>query len=144
MRTTRRDILEEHGLTVAPRDVQNFFWRRYNARGRRPISQLGEIAGRIIARNSAAGPAASTSLSAAWRSVMPDAFAGRTEVEGFAGGRLRVLVDDAATKFVLVRQFSHELIGALNELLAPRQIKRIEYRIGRVQRRAVEEKEAVD
>jgi hypothetical protein len=136
MRTKRRDILEEHDLAVAPPEVRRFFWRRYNSTNRRKAGLLGDLAAEVASRHAAAGIGQVDRLEEAWRSVLPEELGRRTRLEGLSGGRLQVIVDSAATRYVLVRQLGGQLVEALNEAAGTTLVRKIDCRVGRIQPRA--------
>lgn len=128
----RRTILRSHQLENAPPAVQELFWRRYNQaswRRRRPAS-LQELLD-LVTGDSRLLPAEPLAEAAdAWQQVLPDEFKNAARVEGLSGGRLRVVVDSAATRFVLSRQLGQALIDAVNARIGPETVRRIDYRIG--------------
>ncbi|MBI5763166.1 MAG: DUF721 domain-containing protein [Planctomycetes bacterium] len=134
MRRGRREILEEHGLSIAPSEAQRFFWERYNKSRRRPATQVGELLERIETPRLAESADVLGRIRAAWRAIMPEVFSGRTYVEGLRGGTLRVVVASSADRFTLSRQMPNSLIEALNESARGNLVKRIEYRVGALPR----------
>lgn len=136
MHTARRKILDDHGLTIAPRAVKSFFWRRYNTSSRRKAGLLGELAAEIVSRQPTAGPGQLARLSDAWLSILPDELGRSTKVESFSGGRLQVIVDSAATRYVLGRQLAEQLTAALNEVVGATLVRKIDYSVGRVEHHA--------
>lgn len=128
----RRTILRSHQLEFAQPAVQELFWRRYNQatwRRRLPAS-LQELLDLVTgdARLQPAEPL--DEATDAWRQVLPDEFKNSARVEGLSGGRLRVVVDSAATRFVLSRQLGQALIDGLNARIGSEAVRRIDYRIG--------------
>ncbi|HUN81566.1 MAG TPA: DUF721 domain-containing protein [Phycisphaerae bacterium] len=140
MRPTRRQILQENGMVFAPPEVLRMFWRRYNT-ARRPAARMGELAAGVLSKQTRGRGGPLEALSAAWESILPREIAEYTTLESLRGGRLRVVVADAGTRFVLSRQLSQMLTTSLNEALGKQLVKQIEFRIGRRQRgsRPVEE-----
>lgn len=134
MRRGRREILEEHGLSIAPSEAQRFFWERYNKARRAPATHMGELLERVATPRLAESADVLGRIRAAWRAIMPESFAGRTYVEGLKGGTLRVLVASSADRYALSRQTPEPLIEALNESARGNLVRRIEYRIGAVPR----------
>lgn len=128
----RRAILRSHRLESAPRAVQELFWRRYNQTSwrTRPPASLQELLDAVTtdARLQPSGPL--DEIRAAWQRLVPSEFRESAGVEGFSAGRLRVVADSAATRYVLGRQLGQALIDALNTAIGSEVIKRIDFRLG--------------
>ncbi len=128
----RRTILRSNRLENAPPAVQELFWRRYNqARSRRrPPLSLQELLD-VVTKDSRLQPAEPLDeVAAAWQGAVPEEFQKLTRVEGLSGGRLRVAVDSAATRYVLGRQMGQTLIDALNTSVGSQVVQRIDFRLG--------------
>jgi Dna[CI] antecedent DciA-like protein len=128
----RRAILRSHRLESAPRAIQELFWRRYNQTTwrTRPPSSLQDLLDAVAAdaRLQPAGPL--DDIRAAWEQLVPSEFRRSARVEGLSAGRLRVVADNAATRYVLGRQWGQGLIDALNAAIGLEAIKRIDFRLG--------------
>lgn len=130
MRSRRHSILQSHGLVYAPAERQEAFWLCYNHRNRRAAVPLGEVALELLSEGLLRSSRRLGEVSRAWRKVVPGGYESLTQIEGFSGGRVRVTVDSAATKFVLSRQLGQTLVDRLNTCLGRRVVQRIEYRVG--------------
>lgn len=131
----RRAILRSHGLDSAPRTLQEMFWRRYNQTSwrSRPPSSLQELLD-AVAKDSRLQPAGPLDeIRAAWQQLAPSEFQGSASIEGLSSGRLRVVTDSAAIRYVLGRQWGQALIDALNTAIGSEVIKRIDFRLGHQQ-----------
>lgn len=138
----RAAILEREGLTSATPQAQEEFWRRYNFvpwRRRLPAS-LGDVIQKAWPETSGKKSGMGDRLASAWQRVLPAEYAESARVESFAGGRLRVTVDSAATRFVLERQLGEVLVSAVNQEVGSQVVNRIEYRVGQLsgRRKAIE------
>lgn len=134
MRRGRREILEEHGLSIAPSEEQRLFWDRYNKRRLRPAVRVGDLLDRVTKPHMVESADVLSRVRGAWRSILPETFAGRTHVEGLTAGRLRVVVCSSADRYALGRQAGEALIEAMNDTLRSKLVKRIDYRVGAVPR----------
>ena len=131
---SRVSILEREGLSAAPRGVQEEFWRRYNFvpwRRRLPAA-LGDVLAWAWPESAAKKSGLLDRVEAAWLRALPAEYAELTKVEGLTGGRLRISVDSAATRFVLERQLGGSLVAAVNEAMGAQDVGRIEYQVGRM------------
>ena len=132
-RSTRRAILDEHGLLHAPSAIQAEFWRRHNLKrglARRPVARLDELTTGVVGARLARTAERLQRVVDAWDRVLPAAFHSRTRVESLDAGVLRVTVDCAPLKFVLSRQIGAELLSGMNVELSGKRITRIQYRVG--------------
>ena len=128
---SRRKILEEHGLSVAPPWRQRLFWQSYD-RGRRVsrnLAMLGPIAGGLLTEQALRSANRLSWIEKAWREVVPEPYGSRSRVEVFSRGNLVVAVDSAVTKFYLVRLGGAGLAQTLNAFLGGSIVSRVEYRI---------------
>jgi len=128
----RQDILDAHGLAGASRWRQHVFWRTYNAQRRRrarPTPVLGDIAAKAVSAEVLASARLLGSVRVAWQTVLPPQYVARCRVESFRRGGLLVLVDSAATKYVLSRQLGEALRTLMNDCLGSKLVQSIEYRI---------------
>lgn len=131
---SRERILRQGGVADAPRDVQEEFWRRYNFvpwRRRLPAA-LGDLLAKAWPESAGQKSGLLDRVEAAWLRALPAEYADLTKVEGLTGGRLRILVDSAATRFVLERQLGGVLVAAVNEAMGTQDVGRIEYQLGRM------------
>lgn len=133
MRRTRREILRDSGLLIAPAEVQKFFWRRYNAGNRRLPALLSDVAARVVLGRQPDALDDLDRLTQAWKATLPIQFGAKTRIEGLSGGCLRLRVDCAATKYVLTRQLAGDLIAALNATLGSTKVRKLDCRIGRLE-----------
>ncbi len=130
----RTAILQREGLSSAPPGVQEEFWRRYNFvpwRRRLPAA-LGDLLAKAWPESAGQKSGLLDRVEAAWLRALPAEYADLTKVEGLTGGRLRILVDSAATRFVLERQLGGSLVAAVNEAMGASDVGRIEYQVGRM------------
>lgn len=131
---SRERILSQCGVADAPRDVQEAFWRRYNFvpwRRRLPAA-LGDVLAKAWPESAGKKSGLLDRVEAAWLRALPAEYAELTKVEGLTGGRLRISVDSAATRFVLERQLGGSLVAAVNEAMGAQDVGRIEYQVGRI------------
>ena len=124
----RQAILTQNGLHQAPPALQEAFWRRYNQPRRREVAELGQLAADWLAEGRD-GADRLEAVVAAWREVVPATILGRTRVEGLGRGRLRVMVDSAATRFTLTRRMGHTLIDAINAKMGKTAVRWIDCRV---------------
>lgn len=140
----RAAILEREGLSAATPQAQEEFWRRYNFTPwrRRLPAALGDVVQRVWPETAGKKSGLAERLAAAWQRVLPAEYAESAKVDGYTGGRLKVLVDNAATRFVLERQLGDVLIAAVNQEVGSQAVQRIDYRVGNVsgRRRSIDGK----
>ncbi|MBN2562377.1 MAG: DUF721 domain-containing protein [Phycisphaerae bacterium] len=132
----RRAILEDHDVLAAPAWRQDLFWRSYNRKGWRGAAKLADLASAALSEGTLRSARRLEQLAEAWRSVVPMGYERSSRVEGFSHGRLVVLVDSAATRYVLSRQVGRALVAALNGYLREARVRAIEYRVGSLGRGA--------
>ena len=143
MRPTRRQILEEHGLTLAPPDVRALFWRSYNAR-RRKVTRMGDLAATLVAQQAATISGPMRELADAWAAILPEDVAASSRVETLRAGCLNVSVDSSATRFALSRHMGDTLIEALNAAIGKKLVRKIDFRIARLNRREIARRPAAE
>jgi hypothetical protein len=129
----RQRIVAENDLASASPMLREAFWRSYNSRRRPEAVGLGELATELMDESLRGSNVSSDVLAEAWREVLPAEFATRTCVEGLSRGRLRVMVDSAATRFALSRRMGQALVDAINARLGRVVVRRIEYRMGSIE-----------
>jgi len=119
-------------MAWAERGRQQEFWTRRN-KGRRPAAvSLGVVAkdfldGRAFKDALRLGP-----LRAWWEETVPAELRKHSDVTAVRGGRLTVMVDDPAVKFVLEREIGRRLLAALRADRCGASIREISYRLGSV------------
>lgn len=124
----RRRILEEEGLTLAPREVQQLFWARFNRARRttwRNILAAGDVADRLLKRLTPL-----EGIAAAWQAIAPPVLSGTSRVLSLENGVLTIEVDGNASRFAVRRLFGAQLTARLNQHLGENRIARIDCRIG--------------
>ena len=126
----RRMILDAHELQYAPPHRQEAFWRHYNEKRRWGPSRLGDLADRLLSDTALQSAHRLREVAAAWQAVVPAEYVSLSRVDGLSGGRLRVIVDSAATKYSLSRHLGDNLLRLLNGRLSGAAIKGIHYRVG--------------
>jgi hypothetical protein len=128
----RERIIEEQHLRHAPREAQRFFWQRHQVqRRRRPVDAVGGWLDRAAAAAAGAPAGMVAAAAEAWGEILPADYAGRARVEGLRGRCLEVVVDSSSTRYVLERQLSAMVIGAMNERLGAAVVERMRVRVGR-------------
>ena len=119
-------------MAWAERGRQQEFWTRRN-KSRRPAGvPIGVVAksfleGRAFKDALRLGP-----LRAWWEETVPAELRKHTEVTAVRGGRLTVMVDDPAVKFVFEREIGRRLLTALRETRCGAAIREISYQLGSV------------
>src|SRR6185503_2278902 len=114
----RRAILDEHGMRLAPPNVQRAFWGRYNLRSKGRTGKLGDYAALLLSDEALRATRRLQSVREAWLAVVPAEFASRTDVESLRSGCLRISVDSASTRFVMARSIGATVLVALRARLA--------------------------
>lgn len=131
MASRRISILAAAGMTGASRAAQRLFWQRYSIQRRVSAKRLDALVGEMLA----AAPADLDQLAEAWRRVVPPAHRGHSAVEKLHRGILTVVVDSAATRYVLNGLSGTTILPALKAELGDSRVHRIVYRVGPVPRR---------
>lgn len=111
---------------------QQEFWTRRN-KGRRPAGvPLGVVAkgfldGKAFKDALRLGP-----LRAWWEATVPEELQKHSELTAVRGGKLTVMVDDPAVKFVFEREIGRRLLTALQAERCGAAIREISYQLGSV------------
>lgn len=139
---SRLQILERFGMREAPPGVQEAFWRSHNLspRQRKLPAVLGDLLPRVWPESGRRAGALVRRIAAAWQRALPAEYAAKSAVEGLTGGRLKVRVDGAATRFVLERHLGEMLIAAVNRQVGEEAVQRIDFRLDSMPGRRVPEK----
>jgi hypothetical protein len=131
-RSRRQKLLEDAGMAWAERSRQQEFWTRRN-KSRRPAGvSIGVVAksfleGRAFKDALRLGP-----LRAWWEETVPAELRRHSDLTGVRGGRLTVMVDDPAVKFVFEREIGRRLLSALRATRCGAAIREISYQLGSV------------
>ncbi len=134
----RRAILSEHDLELAPAACRELFWLGYNRRRRRQPRPFADLVGPALDEALRANEGDLARVRALWHAALPAQYAGRTEVEQLAGGRVTIRVDSAATRYALGRRHGRALLEALRAQLPGISITEIRYRLAAGDRPAEE------
>lgn len=132
--TRRQAVVADKALHLAPRRFQRAFWQGHNNDHLRRTARLGDMSARILSEQWLNRARRLEAVRVAWNAAVPEAFDGRSEVDGLRGGCLEVKVDSAATRFLFSRRLGKELLAALNDHLGGPRVDRIDYRIGKAKR----------
>lgn len=130
MASRRSAILAAAGMTGAMRAAQRLFWQRHPIQRRVSAKRLDALAGEILA----AAPTDLDQLGDAWRRVVPLAHRSHSAVEKLHRGTLTVVVDSAATRYVLNGLCGATILPALAKELGDARVRRIVFRVGPIQR----------
>lgn len=130
MATRRGAILAAAGLTGASREAQRLFWQRNAIQRRWTAKRLDALANETLA----AAPTDLDELADAWRRVVPPAHRDHSAVEKLHRGTLTIVVDSAATRYVLNGLSGATILPALVNELGDARVRRIVYRVGPIQR----------
>lgn len=130
MASRRSAILAAAGMTGASRAAQRLFWQRNAIQRRHTAKRLDTLASETLA----AAPTDLDQLADAWRRVVPPAHRGHSAVEKLHRGTLTIVVDSAATRYVLNGLSGATILPALAKELGDTRVRRIVFRVGPVER----------
>lgn len=126
MASRRSEILAAGGMAGASRAAQRLFWQRNAIQRRQTAKRLDALANEALA----AAPMDLDQLTDAWRSVVPPAQRDHSAVEKLHRGTLTVVVDSAATRYVLNGLSGATILSALANELGDARVRRIVFRVG--------------
>lgn len=130
MASRRSAILAAAGMTGATRAAQRLFWQRHPIQLRVSAKRLDALAGEMLA----AAPTDLDQLADAWRRVVPPAHRSHSAVEKLYRGTLTIVVDSAATRYVLNGRCGATILPALAKELGDARVRRIVFRVGPIPR----------